>query len=93
MTTFNNNLTFLTSKMINEIKSVKITGKGQISIPKEIRKKKGFKEGDKVILTVYEDKIELRPLSYIEEKFGAAIASEKSLSKEWDGEDEEWKDL
>ncbi len=88
-----NNLTFLTSKMIDEIRSIKITDKGQISIPKEVRKKIGFKKGNKIILTAYKDKIELRPLSYLEEKLGTAIASEKSLAEEWDKEDEEWKDL
>lgn len=39
--------------------------------------------------------MEIRPISYVREKMGTAIASEKSLAKEWDNseEDKAWKDL
>ncbi|MEM3374176.1 MAG: AbrB/MazE/SpoVT family DNA-binding domain-containing protein [Candidatus Woesearchaeota archaeon] len=78
---------------ILDIKTATITEKGQIAIPKEIRKR--FKIGSKVAIISFEDRIELRPLEIINEKIFTAIASEKSLSKEWNSkEDEEaWKNL
>ncbi|MFT4311500.1 MAG: AbrB/MazE/SpoVT family DNA-binding domain-containing protein [Candidatus Woesearchaeota archaeon] len=81
--------------MISNIKTVKITEKGQIVIPKELRDKKGFKKGDKVAIMSYEDKIVLRPLMIVSERMQTAYASEESLAKEWDSkeEDEAWKNL
>jgi AbrB family looped-hinge helix DNA binding protein len=81
--------------MIEEIKTTKITSKGQISIPKILRKSKGFKEGDKLAIITYEDRIELRPLFQVNEKMETAYSSEKLLSKDWNSEeeDEAWKDL
>jgi AbrB family looped-hinge helix DNA binding protein len=78
-----------------DIKSSKITSKGQFIIPSEIRKKKGFQEGDKVAIITYEDKIEIRPLNKIKESMKTAYASEKSLAKDWNSkeEDKAWKDL
>ena len=81
--------------MISNIKTAKITEKGQIVIPKDLRSKKGFKNGDKIAIISYEDRIELRPLMRVNEMMQTAYASEKSLAKEWDTkeEDEAWKDL
>ena len=78
-----------------EIKTAKITEKGQIAIPKEIRKIEGFKTGSKIAILTFKDHIELRPMGQISEKMATAIASEKSLAKDWNSkEDEEaWKDL
>ena len=78
-----------------EIKSVKITKKGQIAIPKHIRDIEGFKEGSKIAILAFEDRVELRPLSKADESKFTALASEKVLSKDWDSkEDEEaWKNL
>jgi len=78
-----------------EMKTSKITSKGQIAIPKDIREKEGFKEGTKVAILAFEDRIELRPLSQISEKMFTALASEKSLAKDWlSKEDEEaWRNL
>jgi AbrB family looped-hinge helix DNA binding protein len=78
--------------MLLSMKSVTITQKGQISIPKEMRELKGFEEGCKVALLAYKDRIELKPLDEINECF---IMSEKVLAKDWlSKEDEEaWKDL
>ncbi len=88
-------LTFLTCKMISHIKTVTILDKGQIVIPKELREKKGFKTGDKVALITYKDRMELRPLPAVHQRMQTAYASEQSLTKEWDSqeEDEAWSDL
>lgn len=81
--------------MITEIKTVTITEKGQIVIPKSLRKIKEFKTGNKIAIIAYEDRIELKPLSKINEKMETAYASEKSLAKEWNSKEEEkaWKNL
>ena len=78
-----------------EMKTATITGKGQIAIPKDIREIEGFNEGDKIAILAFEDRVELRPLKKINEKLYPALASEKSLSKDWlSNEDEKvWKDL
>lgn len=78
-----------------EVKTAKITEKGQIAIPKDIREKEGFKKGSKVAILAFEDRIELRPMKQLSEKMSTALASEKSLAKDWNSkEDEEaWKNL
>ena len=78
-----------------EIKTAKITEKGQIAIPKEIRKIEGFKTGSKIAILTFKDRVELRPLGQVSKKMATAIASEKSLAKDWNSrEDEEaWKNL
>lgn len=78
-----------------EIKSATITEKGQIAIPKDIRKTKGFKTGSKVAVLAFEDRIELRPMDQLSERMSTAIASEKVLAKTWltKKEDKAWKHL
>ncbi|MBT3408648.1 AbrB/MazE/SpoVT family DNA-binding domain-containing protein [archaeon] len=78
-----------------EIRSATITSKGQIAIPKDVRNLKGFKEGSKVSIIAYNDRIEIRPLQQLREKLDVTYASEKVLSKDWllKEEDEAWKDL
>ncbi len=78
-----------------EIKTATITEKGQIAIPKTIRKLEGFTEGSKIVLLTFEDHVELRPMQQMRERLGTAIASESSLAKGWKGkgEDKAWKDL
>ena len=78
-----------------EMKSVTITKKGQIAIPKDIREIEGFTEGSKVAILAYEDRIKLRPLKQVNERMFTALSSEKVLAKDWlNKEDEEaWKDL
>ncbi len=78
-----------------EMRTSKITSKGQIAIPKDIRDIEGFKEGTKIAILAFENRIELRPLKQMNEKMYTAVASEKSLAKDWlSKEDEEaWKDL
>ena len=78
-----------------EMKSGTITRKGQISIPKRIRDIEGFKEGAKVVILAYDDRIELRSMEQVEESMQTAFASEKVLAKDWNSkeENEAWKDL
>ena len=78
-----------------EIKSVKITKKGQIAIPKNIRDMKGFKEGSKIAIIAFENRIELRPLDQVNEKIFTAIATEDVLAKDWNSKEDEkaWKNL
>ncbi|MBT4539171.1 AbrB/MazE/SpoVT family DNA-binding domain-containing protein [Candidatus Woesearchaeota archaeon] len=78
-----------------EIRTVTVTEKGQIAIPKDIRRLEGFQEGTKIAILAFENKVELRPLKQFNEKFFPALVSEKSLAKDWltAEEDEAWKDL
>ena len=78
-----------------EIRSATITDKGQIAIPKKIRETKGFKEGSTIVILAFDDHIELRPMKQISKRLATAIASEKSLSHDWDSEEEQdaWKNL
>ena len=86
---------------LKELKTLKITSKGQIAIPKGIRKIEGFKEGSMIALLAFDDHIEIRPLDYIKNtdstKIGILnyIMSESSLAKDWltKEEDEAWKNL
>ncbi|WP_370573525.1 hypothetical protein [Methanomethylovorans sp.] len=54
-----------------------------------------MKEHDQAAILVYDDNIEVRPLEYIKEKLGCAVASQDSLTKIWDTpeEDEAWEHL
>jgi AbrB family looped-hinge helix DNA binding protein len=47
---------------IKDIRTVTITEKGQICIPNIARNMAGFKEGTKISVVVYTDRVELRPL-------------------------------
>ena len=82
---------------IKHIRTATITQKGQICIPNVARNLTGFREGTKISVVVYTDRIELRPLK--KEKMNEALlcmlASEDALAKNWlSKEDEEaWKDL
>lgn len=78
-----------------DIKSATITEKGQIAIPKYVREIEGFNEGVKIAILAFEDHVELRPMKQLSEKMFTALASEKSLARDWNSkEDEEaWKHL
>ena len=82
---------------IREIRTVKITRKGQISIPSAVRARAGFEEGAKVNVIAYDDRVELRPMKKekLSEVMMAMLASEKAFARNWlSKEDEEaWKDL
>lgn len=79
---------------IVDLKSATITSKGQITIPSEIRKTL-MPENSKVAIITYDDRIEIRPMSAIEDKLGWLKLAEKSLKKVWDTpeEDEAWTHL
>ncbi len=79
---------------IKEIKTVKITDKGQICIP-NVARLNGFKEGSKISIIVYKDRVELRPLKKISWAMASMLASEKVLAKDWNSkeDDKAWKDL
>lgn len=78
-----------------EMKSVTMTEKGQISIPKEVRKSAGLKPGSKVAILCYNNRVELRPMKQISDAMYASLMSEKVLAKIWDtpGEDKAWEYL
>ena len=82
---------------IREIRTVKITRKGQVSIPSAVRARAGFEEGAKVNVIAYDDRVELRPMKKekLSEAMMAMLVSEKAFAKNWlSKEDEEaWKDL
>ena len=75
---------------LKEIKTLKITSRGQITLPKNIREIVGLREGEKALLIAYDDHLEL-----MNERMMTALLSERSLSKEWNTpeEDEAWKEL
>ena len=82
---------------IREIRTVKITRKGQVSIPSAVRARAGFEEGAKINIVAYDDRVELRPMKKekLSDAMLAMLASEKAFAKNWlSKEDEEaWKDL
>ncbi|MBS3093798.1 AbrB/MazE/SpoVT family DNA-binding domain-containing protein [Candidatus Pacearchaeota archaeon] len=71
-----------------QIDKIKMSSRGQVVIPLDMRK--DIKEGDKLIVIRKDDEIILKKL--ISE---TALWSEKSLAKTWMNkeEDEIWKDL
>jgi AbrB family looped-hinge helix DNA binding protein len=77
--------------MIVEMRTATITGKGQIVIPKALRNKKAFREGSKVAIIAFKDRLEIRPLGNID----IAIASQDALARTWNTkrEDKAWKHL
>ena len=80
---------------IKDIRTATITSKGQICIPNVARNLAGFKEGTKISVVVYSDRVELKPFKKISEEMFPALISEEVLSEAWDTpeEDEIWKDL
>lgn len=86
---------------ILEVKTAKITEKGQIAIPNDIREIEGFKTGEKIVILAYEDHVELRPLKqmkkldFSKESVQTALASEKVLARDWNSEEEDkaWSSL
>ncbi len=82
---------------IKDIRTAMITQKGQISIPSIARQLAGFKEGTKISIVVYADRVELKPFQAekLNDSLMCMLASEDALAKNWmSKEDEEaWKDL
>lgn len=82
---------------MEEIKTVKISGKGQISIPKDIREEMHLKEGETLVMITDGKKIVLEKKDAImkslkpSEGIRTMIMSEHVLKKDWDNEyDERW---
>lgn len=80
---------------IKEIRTIKITEKGQVCIPRKARDIAGFEEGSRVNLIVYSDKVEIRPMKNMSDAMFAMLVSEEVLAEAWNTkeEDEAWKDL
>jgi len=88
---------------IKDIRTATITSKGQICIPNVARNLVGFKEGTKISVVVYNDRVELKPMNNLkimgkentDDALFCMLASEEVLAKSWlSKEDEEaWKDL
>ena len=80
------------TKMI--VKTVKVSNKGQISIPLEIREQTGISKGDELILIQSGKKILIEAAGNVSKKaeddFSDIIKlSEKSLIKLWDNKSDE----
>lgn len=75
------------------IRTVKVSEKGQIAIPKEVREKSGIKKGD--VLVVYQDKDKImleKDSRALEDDFeDLRKLSQLTMKKLWDNkEDEIW---
>ena len=82
---------------MTKIKTVKISEKGQISIPKDIRNLMKLKEGETLLMITDNDRIIIEKSANIKKKLKLTegtktmIMSEESLKKDWDNEyDEKW---
>ena len=81
-----------------DIKTIKLSDKGQISIPKEIRKGMHLKKGDKLVLMTKGEQLILqkadlllKKLNIGQESIGTMLISEETLKKDWDNTyDERW---
>ena len=62
---------------IKDIRTATITEKGQICIPNVARNLAGFKEGTKISIVVYSDRVELRPMK----KMSDAMLSKTTLHR------------
>ena len=76
------------------VKTVKVSEKGQIAIPIEIRESSGIHRGDELILVQEGNKILIEPAKkiqkHIEDDFSDLLRlSEKSLMTLWDNEEDE----
>ncbi len=83
--------------MENEfIKTLKVSDKGQISIPNSVRQKLGIQRGDNLILFEIEGKLLIEKQQKVSEKMKDEFKdvlhfSEQSLKEVWDNsEDEVW---
>ena len=79
------------------IKTVNVSEKGQIAIPKEIQNSLGIKKGDRLVITTKNKKILIQKAENIEKQMGDDFAdlikfSELSLNKLWSNkkDDEIW---
>ncbi len=81
-----------------EIQTIKLSEKGQISIPKEIREELNLNKGDKMIIVSKGNQLilqkadtMLKRMGITEESFDTMIASQEVLKKDWDNKyDKGW---
>ena len=72
---------------------VTVGEKGQIVIPKKMRKELKIERGTKLIVTEDKNKITIKPVK-LDEKHILMLLSETSLKKTWDNPyDERWDDV
>ena len=76
------------------MKTVTVSGKGQISIPQEIRKQLAVEKGSKLVIILKDKKLLIRKASdisqSIEDGFEDVVRySERSLEEIWDNEEDE----
>ena len=76
------------------MRTVTVSGKGQISIPQEIRKQLAVEKGTKLVIVLKDKKLLIRKVSdisqSIEDGFDDVVQhSELSLKKIWDNEEDE----
>ena len=72
---------------------VTVGEKGQIVIPKKMRKELKIEKGTKLIISEDKDKITIKPVK-LDEKHILMLLSETSLKKTWDNPyDERWDDV
>lgn len=89
---------FLTNRMNEQdtLKTVSVSEKGQIAIPREIQAAMGIKKGDRLVLTTKNKKLLIQKASILakqmEDDFDDLLNySESSLKKMWlNKEDEIW---
>lgn len=81
------------------VKTVKVSDKGQISIPLDVREETGIETGDELILVQENTKILLEPTQKVRKKVKEDFSdllklSEKSLVNLWDNDaDKIWDDF
>ena len=82
---------------MTEIKTVKISDKGQISIPKDIREELNLKQGETLIMIIEGKKIVIQKSDRIVKKLKSYEGEETmkmyehSLKKDWDNKyDDRW---
>lgn len=78
------------------LKTINVSEKGQIAIPKEIQESLGIKKGDRLVIATKDQKILIQKAAniekYIEDDFTYILRySESSLAKLWNNsEDDVW---
>ncbi|VVB80811.1 Antidote-toxin recognition MazE, bacterial antitoxin [uncultured archaeon] len=91
--------TFISKNILTEeviVKTVKVSDKGQIAIPLEIREETGIGKGDELILVQEGKRILIEPVKKISKQVKDDFSdllklSEKSLKKLWDNKaDKVW---
>ncbi|MBS3125779.1 AbrB/MazE/SpoVT family DNA-binding domain-containing protein [Candidatus Woesearchaeota archaeon] len=77
------------------VKTVKVSDKGQISLPVEVREEAGINKGDELLLISEGKKIFIEPVlktsKKVKDDFSDLLKlSEKSISRAWSNADEIW---